>query len=69
MDRGAWQATGQGVTKSQTRLSDIHFPLSCILIVSISFTIGTFVFDDSQLIIFSFFFLFERISVAFYILE
>ena len=25
MDRGAWQATVRGVTKSQTRLSDYHF--------------------------------------------
>ena len=25
MDRGAWQATVQGVTKSWTRLSDEHF--------------------------------------------
>ena len=25
MDRGAWQATAHGVTKSQTRLSDKHF--------------------------------------------
>ena len=24
MDRGAWQATVHGVTKSQTRLSDYH---------------------------------------------
>ena len=24
-DRGAWQATVHGVTKSQTRLSDFHF--------------------------------------------
>ena len=31
MDRGAWQATVHGVTKSRTRLSDFHFlemPLS-----------------------------------------
>ena len=26
MDRGAWQATVHGVTKSQTRLSNFHFP-------------------------------------------
>ena len=26
MDRGAWQATAHGVAKSQTRLSDFHFP-------------------------------------------
>ena len=25
MDRGAWQTTVHGVSKSQTRLSDIHF--------------------------------------------
>ena len=25
MDRGAWQATVHGITKSQTRLSDFHF--------------------------------------------
>ena len=25
MDRGAWQATVHGVTKSQTQLSDFHF--------------------------------------------
>ena len=25
MDRGAWQATGHGVTKSQTRLNDFTF--------------------------------------------
>ena len=25
MDRGAWQATVHGVTKSWTRLSDFHF--------------------------------------------
>ena len=25
MDRGAWQATVPGITKSQTRLSDFHF--------------------------------------------
>ena len=24
MDRGAWQATVRGVTKSQTQLSDFH---------------------------------------------
>ena len=29
-DRGAWWATVHGVTKSQTRLSDFHFSLSCI---------------------------------------
>ena len=28
MDRGAWRATVHGVTKSQTRLSDLHF--SCV---------------------------------------
>ena len=27
MDRGAWQATIHGVTKSQTRLNDSHFTL------------------------------------------
>ena len=26
MDRGAWQATFHGIAKSQTRLSDYHFP-------------------------------------------
>ena len=26
MDRGAWQATVHGVTKSQTQLSDFHSP-------------------------------------------
>ena len=25
MDRGAWQATVHGVTKSRTQLSDLHF--------------------------------------------
>ena len=25
MDRGAWQATVHGITKSQTQLSDFHF--------------------------------------------
>ena len=25
MDRGAWQATAHGVTRSWTRLSDFHF--------------------------------------------
>ena len=25
MDRGAWQARGHGVAKSQTRLRDFHF--------------------------------------------
>ena len=25
MDRGAWRAMAHGVTKSQTRLSDVHF--------------------------------------------
>ena len=28
MDRGAWQATVHGVSKSQTRLSDFHFTIS-----------------------------------------
>ena len=28
VDRGAWQATVQGVTKSQTRLSNFHFHIS-----------------------------------------
>ena len=28
MDRGAWQATAQGVTKSWTRLSDYTFTFS-----------------------------------------
>ena len=28
MDRGAWQATVHGVSKSWTRLSDFHFSLS-----------------------------------------
>ena len=27
MDRGAWQATVYGVTKSQTQLTDFHFSL------------------------------------------
>ena len=27
MDRGAWQATVHGITKSQTQLSDFHFTL------------------------------------------
>ena len=26
MDRGAWEVTVHGVTKSQTRLSDFHLP-------------------------------------------
>ena len=30
MDRGAWQATVQGVTKSWTRLSNEHFHFSAI---------------------------------------
>ena len=30
MDRGAWQAAVHGVAKSQTRLSNFHFSLSCI---------------------------------------
>ena len=28
MDRGAWQATIHGVTRSQTRLSEFHFHVS-----------------------------------------
>ena len=28
MDRGAWQATVHGVTKSRTQLSDYHFFLN-----------------------------------------
>ena len=28
MDKGAWQATVHGVTKSQTQLSDFHFHFS-----------------------------------------
>ena len=28
MDRGAWQATVHGVSKSQTQLSDFHFYFS-----------------------------------------
>ena len=30
MDRGAWQATFQGATKSHTRLSEFHFEASLI---------------------------------------
>ena len=30
VDRGAWQATAHGVTKSRTRLSDFHFHVSFI---------------------------------------
>ena len=28
MDRGTWQATVHGVTKSRTPLNDFHFPIS-----------------------------------------
>ena len=31
MDRGAWQATVQGVAKSQTRLSDLSQHTACIM--------------------------------------
>ena len=30
MDRGAWQATVLGVSKSWTRLSDVHFHFQCV---------------------------------------
>ena len=30
MDRGAWGATGHGVTKSLTPLSNFHFPPICL---------------------------------------
>ena len=30
MDRGAWQATVHGVSKSWTRLSDFHFHFQCV---------------------------------------
>ena len=35
MDRGAWQATVHGVTKSRTQLSDFHFhfPFLCSLLL------------------------------------
>ena len=33
MDRGAWQATVHGVTKSQTRLSNFHFHFNRLLYV------------------------------------
>ena len=32
-DRGAWQATVQGVAKSQIRLRDSHFFLMCIIYI------------------------------------
>ena len=31
MDRGAWQATVLGITKSQTELSDFHFISLCFI--------------------------------------
>ena len=35
MDRGAWQATGQGVAKSRTRLSDFtHFTIDSLGLLS-----------------------------------
>ena len=33
MDRGAWQATVHGVTKSQTQLSNFHFHFNRLLYV------------------------------------
>ena len=33
MDRGAWQATVRGVTKSGTQLSDFHFMLPLMFIL------------------------------------
>ena len=34
MDAGAWWATVRGVTKSQTQLSNEHFPCSMLSTVS-----------------------------------
>ena len=36
MDRGAWQATVHGITKSQTQLSDQHFHFYFLLWFSCS---------------------------------
>ena len=33
MDRGAWQATVYGVTKSRMRLSEIHFHFLSLIIL------------------------------------
>ena len=35
MDRGAWQATAHGLTKSQTRVSDQHFKSDAALHISL----------------------------------
>ena len=42
MDRGAWQATVDGVAKSQTRVSDLklQFTLSGMELIRMSFTFG-----------------------------
>ena len=51
MDRGAWQATVQGVTKSQTRLSDFHFHISIWEYFYSSWTNLTFFLIASLLVI------------------
>ena len=41
-DRGAWRVTVSGVPKSQTRLSDVHFPLMirvcCFRVMNLCFS-------------------------------
>ena len=48
MNRGAWQATVQGVTKSQTRLSDFHFHISIFQMLLQIELFSEFLFLDSS---------------------
>ena len=40
MNRGAWQATVHGITKSQTRLCDFHFHFHFLMFMSEVFPIS-----------------------------
>ena len=41
MDRGTWQATVHGVTKSQIQLSDFHFHYSPLVLLLAKYLLGT----------------------------
>ena len=42
MDKGAWQATVHGVTKSRTRLRDFHFTSPYLLLLVMVLVLATF---------------------------
>ena len=63
MDRGAWQVTVNGVTKSQTQLNDCHFHFILIIDMSVEL-LFIFICFFCLFLFFKFYFLFKLYNIV-----